>query len=104
MSEITTTVPTLEYLRARRDEILALAERHGASNVRLFGSVARGDATPESDVDFLVDQDWARLSSWGGVGLIIELEDLLNCKVDVATVEELKPHIRERVLREAAPL
>ena len=98
------TVPTLTNLRARRDEILELAERYGASNVRVFGSVARGDATFESDVDLLVQQDWNQLSSWGGMGLIVELEDLLNCKVDVATVEELKPHIRERVLSEAVPL
>ena len=104
MSENTKTIPTLAQLRARRDEILTLAERHGASNVRVFGSVARGDATPESDVDLLVDQDWSRLTSWGGMGFIVELEDLLNCTVDVATVEELKPRIRERVLNEAIPL
>jgi len=104
MSENIKTVPTLAQLRARRDEILALAEKHGASNVRVFGSVARGEATPESDVDLLVEQDWSRLTGWGGMGLIVELEDLLNCKVDVATVEELKPRIRQRVLREVVPL
>ena len=104
MSENTKTIPTLAQLRARRDEILTLAERHGASNVRVFGSVVRGDATPESDVDLLVDQDWSRLTGWGGMGFIVELEDLLNCAVDVATVEELKPRIRERVLSEAIPL
>lgn len=97
-------MPTLDELRARRDEILALAEKHGATNVRVFGSVARGDSTPDSDVDLLVDQDWSQLSSWGGMGLIVTLEDLLGCNVDVATVDELKPHIRERVLKEAIPL
>lgn len=98
------TAPTLESLRARRHDIIALAEKHGATNVRVFGSVARGEATPESDVDLLVDQDWSRLTAWGGMGLIIELEDLLDCKVDVATIEELKPRIRERALREAVRL
>mgnify|MGYP001473010657 CR=1 FL=1 len=104
MSEAIKTIPTLNDLRARRDEILAIAKRYGASNVRVFGSVARGEATPESDVDFLVEQDWSRLTGWGGMGLIVELEDLLNCTVDVATVEELKPRIRQRVLREVVPL
>jgi predicted nucleotidyltransferase len=95
---------TLADLRARRAEIVALAARYGASNVRVFGSVARGEATPASDVDLLVDQDWSRLSGWGGMGLIVALQDLLGCRVDVATVEELKPRIRQRVLREAVPL
>jgi hypothetical protein len=96
--------PTLEDLRARRDDILELAKRHGATNVRVFGSVARGEATPESDIDLLVDQDWSHLSAWGGMGLIIELEDLLGCSVDVATTDELKPRIRDRALREAVLL
>lgn len=104
MSEHTKTILTLAHLRTYRDEILAIARRYGASNVRVFGSVARGEATATSDVDLLVDQDWSRLSGWGGMGLIVELEDLLNCTVDVATVEELKPRIRERVLHEAVPL
>lgn len=76
----------------------------GASNVRVFGSVVRGDDTETSDIDLLVDQDWTKLSAWGGMGLVIALEDLLGHKVDIATVEELKPRIRERVLREATPL
>jgi len=52
----------------------------------------------------LVDQDWTRLSGWGGMELVVELEDLLACKVDVATTDELKPRIRERILKEAVPL
>jgi hypothetical protein len=63
-----------------------------------------GEATSKSDVDLLVDQDWTRLSGWGGMELIVALEDLLGCRVDVATVEELKPRIRQRVLAEAVPL
>lgn len=104
MTEQTTTIRTLDALRAYREEIIAIAHRHGASNVRVFGSVGRGEATSSSDIDLLVTQDWSRLTSWGGMGLIIDLQDLLQCKVDVATEEELKPSIRERILHEAVPL
>ena len=70
MTDTTKTAPTLASLRARRDEILALAARYGAHNVRVFGSVARGEATPDSDVDLLVDfRDGATL--WGAVGLCV---------------------------------
>jgi predicted nucleotidyltransferase len=93
-----------EVIGDKRDAIIALADKHGASNVRVFGSVARGEATPESDLDLLIDQDWSRLSSWGGMGLIVDLEDLLGRKVEVATEDELKPRIKARVLREAVPL
>jgi predicted nucleotidyltransferase len=88
----------------KRDQILQLAAEHGAANVRVFGSVARGEATPDSDVDLLIEQDWSRLSSWGGMGLVVALEELLGRKVDVTTEEELKPRIRARVLSEAVPL
>lgn len=104
MADETRTIWTLEALRTRREAILALAAQHGVSNVRVFGSVVRDEATPDSDIDFLVDQDWSRLSSWGGMAFTVALEDLLGCKVDVATVEELKPLIRERVLEEAVSL
>lgn len=96
--------PSLMKLLDMREEILAVAAKHGASNVRVFGSVVRGEANANSDVDFLVDQDWTQLTAWGGMGLIVDLEDLLGCRVDVATVEELKPRIRARVLKEAKPL
>ena len=96
--------PTLAMLHNQREAILQIARAHHASNVRVFGSVARGEATTESDIDLLVDQDWSALSGWGGMDLIIALEDLLGYKVDVATVDELKPRIRERVLREAVAL
>lgn len=72
--------------------------------MRVFGSVARDDATADSDIDFLVDQDWSQLSDWGGMGLVVALEEMLMRRVDVTTVEELKPRIRQRVLREAVPL
>jgi uncharacterized protein len=104
METTTKAPPTLDDLHANRDEILRLAAQHGATNVRVFGSVARGEATESSDIDLLVDQDWTKLSTWGGMGLIIDLEDLLGWRIDVTTVEELKPRIRRRVLREAVPL
>ena len=94
----------VEIIGDKRDEILRLAKKYGASNVRIFGSVARGEATLDSDLDLLVDQDWSRLSAWGGMALVVELEELLGRKVDVATEEELKPRIRERVLRDAVLL
>ena len=93
-----------DFIGDKRDQIIALARKHGASNVRVFGSVARGEATADSDLDLLIRQDWSRLSSWGGMGLVIELEDLLGCKVDVATEDELRPRIKARILREALPL
>jgi predicted nucleotidyltransferase len=72
--------------------------------VRVFGSVARSEATEESDVDFLIDYDLTRISSWFPVGLIQDLEALLGRKVDVATVDMLKERIRDRVLAEAVVL
>lgn len=88
----------------KREALLKLAAKHGASNVRVFGSVARGEATEDSDLDLLVDQDWSRLSGWGGMEIVVELEDLLERRVDVATEDELKPRIREQVLREVVAL
>jgi hypothetical protein len=88
----------------KRQEILRLAEKHGANNVRIFGSVARGDAGPDSDVDFLVDWDYSRLSPWGGVGFELDLQDLLGREVDVVSEKWLHPLLRKQVLREAVPL
>ena len=94
---------TVEILEARREDILRLATQYGARNVRIFGSVARGETTPESDVDFLVDFEPGRsLLDLGG--LLMELEELLACKVDVMTEAGLRERIRERALREARPL
>ncbi len=93
--------PTLDELRAKRDEILAIAGRWGATNVRVFGSVARGEATDGADVDLLVDLEPDRtLLDLGG--LLMDLRDLLGVAVDVGT--DVKPRIRERVLAEAVPL
>jgi predicted nucleotidyltransferase len=92
-----------ELLKVKRDEILRIAGQHGASNVRVFGSAARGEAGPESDVDLLVELD-PDLSLLDFVALKQDLEDLLNLEVDLVTEQGLHRRIRERVLREAQPL
>ncbi|MDX2229827.1 MAG: nucleotidyltransferase family protein [Leptolyngbyaceae cyanobacterium bins.349] len=90
-------------LQEKRSEILAIAAKYGAYNVRLFGSVARGEADSESDVDFLVELEPNRsLLDLGG--LLMELQDLLGCSVDVVTEKGLRQRIRDRVLSEAIPL
>jgi predicted nucleotidyltransferase len=90
-------------LELRRAEILAIAARHGARNVRIFGSVARGDARPDSDIDFLVDMEPGR-SLFDMGGLLYDLRALLGVEVDVVTEKGLRPRIRETVLREAIRL
>ena len=92
-----------ELLQAKREEILRLAAKHGAYNVRVFGSVARGEADPESDVDFLVELEPGR-SLFDQGGLLMELQELLGCPVDVVTENGLRERIRARVLKEALPL
>ncbi|MBZ0302139.1 MAG: nucleotidyltransferase family protein [Anaerolineae bacterium] len=95
---------TLADLRARRREILEIAARHGAGNVRVFGSVVRGEAEADSDVDFLIDiVDMSRFS-WGGGGLIMDLQELLGRAVDVTTEKSLHWYLKERILKEAVPL
>ncbi len=89
-----------QVLQERREEILEMALKHGAFNVRVFGSVARGEETENSDIDFLINYDINKISSWFPVGLIHDLEDLLGRKVDVVTETGLKERIRDRVLRD----
>ncbi len=89
-----------QLLKEKREDILKIAAQHGAYNVRIFGSVARGEADDESDIDFLVDLEAKRnLLDLGG--LLMDLQDLLGCEVDVVTEEGLKERIRMRVLNEA---
>jgi uncharacterized protein len=90
-------------LKTHREEILAIARQHGASNVRVFGSVARGEASPDSDIDILVDLEPGR-SLLDHAQLQIDLEALLGRKVDVVTARGLRPRLRDRVLQEAIPL
>jgi uncharacterized protein len=93
----------IEELRARREEILRVAAQRGARQVRVFGSVARGEADEKSDVDFLVDMEQGRsLLDLGG--LLMDLQELLGRRVDVVTERGLKARIREQVLEEAVPL
>jgi predicted nucleotidyltransferase len=93
----------IQDLQRRRHEILRLADCHGATNVRVFGSVARGEADERSDVDFLVEMRSGRsLLDLGG--LLVDLQELLGKRVDVVTERGLKARIRDRVLREAVPL
>jgi predicted nucleotidyltransferase len=92
-----------ELLKSKRLEILAIAARHGAHNLRVFGSVARGEAGPESDLDILVEMEPEK-SLMDHVALMQDLEDLLQRKVDVVSERALHWYIRERVLAEAMPL
>lgn len=93
----------VDILQARRDEILQIAAQHGARNVRVFGSVARGAADAQSDVDLLVDLEPGR-SLLDHAALMLELEALLHRKVDIATERGLRQRIRDRVLAEARSL
>lgn len=92
-----------EEINLRRSEIRRIAKSHGASNVRVFGSVARGDEHDDSDVDFLIDVT-AEISPWFPVGLIQDLEALLGRRVEIVTERALNSDLRERVLSEAIPV
>lgn len=92
-----------DLLRLKREDIVRAATRHGARNVRVFGSVARREADEASDIDFLVEMAPGRsLLDMGG--LLMELRELLERDVDVVSERGLRPEIRDRVLREAVPL
>lgn len=95
---------TLEELRSSyRSQVIALAEKRGAHNVRVFGSVARGLARSDSDIDFLVDFEAGR-SLLDLTGLWVDLETALGCKVDVVSSRGLKPRLASEVMRDAVPL
>jgi predicted nucleotidyltransferase len=93
-----------DLLLPKREEILCIAAAHGAFNVRVFGSVARGEADQYSDVDFLIEFDSEKASPWFPVGLMHDLEDLLGRKVDVVTEGSLKGLTRDQILQEAVAL
>lgn len=92
-----------ELLKERRDDILRIAARHGAKNIRIFGSAARGEAEAESDIDFLVDVGSEHSPFFPG-GLLADLEELLGRNVDVVTQDGLHWYIRDKVLKEAVTL
>ncbi len=92
-----------DRIQGNRQAILGLAQKYGARNVRIFGSVARGDDREDSDIDVLVDLESGRsLLDLGG--LLMDLRELLGCRVDVVTAKGLRERIRSRVLREAVSL
>ena len=92
-----------DALRRHRAEVLRLAAQYGATDIRVFGSVARGEAHESSDIDFLVRMSPGR-SAFDISGLLMDLQDLLGRRVDVVTERGLRPRMRERVLREAIPV
>ena len=97
------TTSLKELLQENREEILKIATKHGAYNLRIFGSVARGEERQDSDVDFLVDMESDR-NLFDRIGLMQDLEDLLGRKVDVATAKVLRDFCRESILKDAVPL
>jgi predicted nucleotidyltransferase len=94
--------PTLAYLRAMRDDILALAHAHGAYDVRVFGSVARGEATSNSDVDLLAN--FHPHSLLQRIALMRELSELVGYRVEVIQEKSLKAFVKPNVLKDAIPL
>ena len=94
---------TKEILRQKREDIQRIATNHGVTNIRVFGSVARDQPRQDSDIDLLIEVG-PTVSSWFPAGLILDLENLLGCRVEVVTEKSLNPHIRERVLREAVQI
>lgn len=90
-------------LQERREEILRIAGRHGAGNIRVFGSVVRSESTEASDIDLLVDAG-DDTSPWFPAGLVDDLEALLGVRVDVVTEDALHWLLRRRILKEARPL
>ena len=94
---------TLEVLRAKQSEIQSIAAKHGAGNLRVFGSVARGDARENSDVDLLIDIV-GPTTPWFPGGLLTDLETALGRRVDIVIARSLHPLLRESVLKEAVPL
>jgi hypothetical protein len=91
-----------EIIGDKRAQIIELARQHGVSNVRVFGSVARGEASSDSDVDFIVDG--LENAAWGGGRLLMDLQTLLGRRVDLVSEGDLHRLIRSKILQEAVPL
>lgn len=96
-------MPLSDLVRAKRAEILEIAQRNGAREVRVFGSVARGDESRESDIDFVVKFDSGR-SLFDHIALIQDLEDTLGKRVDVVDERGIHWFVREQVLRDSVPI
>lgn len=84
----------LELLKQKRDDIQRVASKHGAYNIRVFGSVARGEARPDGDIDLLIEKG-PKTSSWFPAGLVLELEEMLGRRVEIVTETALNPDLRE---------
>ena len=92
-----------ELIENKKGEIQTIAERHGARRLRVFGSIARGESGPDSDVDFLVELEEGR-SLLDQAALLVDLQDLLGIKVDVVSEGGINPRMRDRIMEEAVPL
>ena len=92
-----------EIIGSKREEILRIAAKHGVTSIRVFGSVARGEAGPDSDVDFLIETG-SKVTPWFPGGLVADLQDLLGRHVDVVERCALRPYIKPHVLAEAVAL
>ncbi|MDJ0728609.1 MAG: nucleotidyltransferase family protein [Crocosphaera sp.] len=93
-----------QLLQEKRQEIIEIAAKHGAYNLRIFGSVARGEETENSDIDLLIDYHLDKITPWFPSGLMQDLQSILGRKVDIVTVNGLKERIKETVLKEAIKL
>lgn len=94
---------TFDILKEKREDVLEVAQKHGVTSLRVFGSVARGDESAESDIDLLVTTG-PRVSAWFPAGLILDLEALLGRHIDIVTESGLNPLLRDEVLNEAVAL
>ena len=103
MSEVIKQAPTLQALRAKRDDILAVAKRYGAYNLRIFGSVARGEATPDSDIDILATFP-AGTSIFDLVGMWLDLQDLLERDISLISDDTSDSRFMRNVLQDAITL
>ncbi|EAZ91024.1 nucleotidyltransferase family protein [Crocosphaera chwakensis] len=93
-----------QLLKEKRQEIIDIAAKHGAYNIRIFGSVARGEETKNSDIDLLIDYHLDKITPWFPSGLMQDLQSILGRKIDIVTVNGLKERIKAKVLEEAIDL
>jgi len=94
---------TIDLLQSQKEAVLEVAQRHGVTSIKVFGSVARGDDSSESDIDLLVTTG-PNVSPWFPAGLILDLEELLGRHIDIVTESGLNPLLRDQVMTEAVPL
>ena len=93
----------LDQIRLKKESIVNIAKKYGISNIRIFGSVARKEETSKSDVDFLIDLEPGR-SAFDMGGFLIDIQDMLNCRVDLVTEKGINPRIKEYILKDLVNL